>query len=198
MTMIANPPFITANGDCAVVSVVIVEPAGTYVPDGTTVQFLASLGRIDERGQTNDGIAHVNFCSDARSGTARLNAFSGAATANVEVTIGAVRPSRISLLALDSQIRLWAGESIANFKATVLDASGNPVARVPVRFSVVDSAATDRILDGADTHTDNNGDAFSRVQTTRTVAGTIRVRAEALVGGSVSGELTIAVVAVRP
>jgi hypothetical protein len=198
MTMVANPPFVTANGECAVISVVIVEPAGTFVPDGTSVQFLASLGRVDERGETNDGIARVNFCSDARSGTARISAFSGAATANVEVTVGSVRPSRVSMAALDGQIRLYLGESIANFKATVLDASGNPVARVPVRFSVVDAPATDLILDGADKFTDNNGEVFSRVQTTRTTAGTIRVRAEALVGGAVSGELTIAVVAVRP
>jgi hypothetical protein len=198
LTIVANPTFIAANGDCSVVSVIVIEPAGTPVPDGTVVQFLATLGRVDEQGKTNDGVARVNFCSDARSGTARINAFSGAATGNVEIVVGATRPSRVLIAAIDSQILVYRGESIARFKATVLDANGNPVARVPVRFSVVDSPAADRILDGADQTTDNNGDAFSRVQTTRTTNGTIRVRVDVLSGTAISDEKTISVVAVAP
>lgn len=194
LTIIANPTFIAVNGDCSIVSVIIIEPAGTPVPDGTAVQFLSNLGKVDERGRTNDGIARVNFCSDSRSGTARINAFSGAATGNVEVTIGATRPSRVLLVALNSQIRLDLGETAADFKATVLDSSGNPVASIPVRFSVVDSPSLDRILDGPDRTTNNNGEAFGRVRTTRTTAGTIRIRVDVLAGTAISDEKTIAVI----
>jgi hypothetical protein len=45
MAISINPPFIAANGDTAVVSVLVLEPAGTPVPDGTVVQFFTTLGR---------------------------------------------------------------------------------------------------------------------------------------------------------
>ncbi|HEY7412182.1 MAG TPA: Ig-like domain-containing protein [Vicinamibacteria bacterium] len=77
LTLQANPPFVAAFGDVSVVTAVVYEPAGTPVPDGTVVQFFCSIGRIDEQGKTNDGVARVNFVSDSRSGTARCTAISG-------------------------------------------------------------------------------------------------------------------------
>lgn len=188
-----NPPFIAANGDTAVVSVLVLEPAGTPVPDNTVVQFFTTLGIIDEQGKTNDGVARVNLRSDARSGTARVSVFSGPATATSEVIIGATRPSRILYGVIDSRIELKTGRNTAAFKVTVLDGSGNAVVSVPVRFTVVDNAVTDTIL-GADGFTDNNGDAFARVQTRRLVPGTIRIRADVLSGSALSLEFTIPVV----
>jgi hypothetical protein len=75
--MTANPEFVTANGGVSVVSVLVTEPAGTVVPDGTVVQFFTDLGRIEEQGKTNDGVARVNFTADSRSGTATVTAFAG-------------------------------------------------------------------------------------------------------------------------
>lgn len=188
-----NPRFIAANGDTAVVSVLVIEPAGTPVPDGTVVQFFTTLGSIPEQGKTNDGVARVNLLSDARSGTATVTVYSGAATTSADVTIGATRPARILAALIDQRIDLAAGRSIAAFKVTVLDASGNPVSSVPVRFSVVDNPALDTILHGADHFTDNNGDAVGEVQTKRTSAGTIRLRAEVLSGTALSLEFTLPV-----
>jgi hypothetical protein len=74
-----NPPFIAANGDIAVVSVIIFDPTGFPVADGTVVQFFATLGKIPEQAKTNDGVARVNFMSDSRSGKATIRAFSGGA-----------------------------------------------------------------------------------------------------------------------
>lgn len=73
----ANPPFIPAHGGVSVISVIVVEPAGTVVPDGTVVQFFTSLGRIDEQGRTNDGVARVNLVSTGLSGLATVTAVSG-------------------------------------------------------------------------------------------------------------------------
>jgi hypothetical protein len=73
----ANPRFVPANGGRSVVTALVVEPAGTLVPDGTQVLFLTDLGTIDERGETVDGVARVYFVSDARSGTATVTAMSG-------------------------------------------------------------------------------------------------------------------------
>ena len=188
-----NPPFIAAHGDTAIVSVLVLEPAGTPVPDGTVVQFFTTLGTIQEQAKTNDGVARVNLISDARSGTARITVFSGPATANTEVIIGATRPTQIIPFLLDPRIDLGAGKSIAAFKVTVLDTNGNPVVGVPVRFSVIDNPAVDTILEGEGT-TNNSGEVFGRVQTKRTTSGTIRILAVALTGTPVSREFTISVV----
>ena len=189
-----NPPFIAAHGDSAIVSVFVLEPAGTPVPDGTVVQFFTTLGTIQKQGKTNDGVARVNLISDTLSGTARITVFAGAATATSDVIIGAARPTRITFGLIDPRIDLGAGKSIAEFRVTVQDTNGNVIPKVPVRFSVVDSPALDRILNVADIFTDNSGDAFNRVQTTRKVAGTIRIRADVLSGTALSVEFTIAVV----
>ena len=77
MTLIANPGFVNANGGVSVVTAILVEPAGTFVPDGTEVFFFTNLGRVDASGKTRNGVARVNFVSDARSGTARVDAISG-------------------------------------------------------------------------------------------------------------------------
>ena len=208
--MFINPTFIAANGDTAIVSVLVIEPAGTPVPDGTVVQFFTTLGRIQEQGKTNDGVARVNLISDARSGTAMVTAVSGGVaatgtgsggtgsggtpTTSGEVKIGSARPARIVPGVIDSRIELKSGRTIARFKVTVLDEFGNPVSGVPVRFTSADPALD--TVHGSDTTTDNNGDAFSQVQTRRTAAGTITVKAEALVG-AVAGlftDITISVV----
>ncbi len=61
---------MVANGGISVLSAILVEPAGTFVPDGTEVFFFTNLGRVDEVGKTRNGVARVNFVSDARSGSA--------------------------------------------------------------------------------------------------------------------------------
>jgi hypothetical protein len=77
MTCQANPPFIAANGDVAIVSALIFDATGSPVADGTVVQFFTNLGRIPEQAKTNDGVARVNFTSDTRSGKASILIFSG-------------------------------------------------------------------------------------------------------------------------
>ena len=193
MAISVNPPFIAAHGEAAVVSVLVIEPAGTPVPDGTVVQFFTTIGSIAEQAKTNDGVARVNLISDARSGTAKVTAFSGAATTTVDVIIGAPRPARVFPELIDSKIDLSAGQNTGRFKVTVLDSNGNPVSGIQVRFTVLDNPAIDRILDGTPV-TNNNGDATSRVQTQRETAGTIRVRADVLSATPLSTEFAIPVV----
>jgi len=77
MSLIANPEFVVANGGVSVVTAILVEPAGTFVPDGTEVLFFTNIGRVDASGKTTNGVARVNFVSDARSGKATVTAISG-------------------------------------------------------------------------------------------------------------------------
>jgi len=191
-----NPAFIAANGDTAVVSVLVIEPAGTPVPDGTVVQFFTTLGKIQEQGKTNDGVARVNLISDARSGTATVSATSGSDAKTATVVIGAPNVSLVKTQAIDPTIDLKQGKSIASVRATVLDKDGNPIPGVTVRFTVTNNPATDRLLDGTDIVTNNNGDAVNRVQTTRTAAGTITIKVDVLApvpAGSSIPDITIQV-----
>jgi hypothetical protein len=77
MTLIANPTFVIANGGVSVITAILVEPAGTFVPDGVEVFFFTNLGRVDASGKTVNGVARVNFVADARSGVATVTAVSG-------------------------------------------------------------------------------------------------------------------------
>ncbi len=77
MTLTANPEFVIANGGLSVVTAILVEPAGTFVPDGTEIFCFATLGRVDASGKTVNGVARVNFVSDARSGKATVTCISG-------------------------------------------------------------------------------------------------------------------------
>jgi hypothetical protein len=77
LTLIANPEFVIANGGVSVVTAILVEPAGTFVADGTEVFFFTNLGRVDASGKTRNGVARINFISDTRSGIATVVAISG-------------------------------------------------------------------------------------------------------------------------
>ncbi|MEO8362723.1 MAG: hypothetical protein ABI672_22045 [Vicinamibacteria bacterium] len=194
MVMTVNPSFIALNGDTATVSVIVIEPAGTPVPDGTVVQFFTTLGKIQEQAKTNDGVARVKLISDANSGTAEITAFSGGVTTDAKsVTVGATRPATVRLFAIDPVIDLKTGRTIANFRATVLDDKGNPVSGVLVRFTSSDPAQ-DTILDNADRATNNNGEVVGRVQTKRTTAGTITLRADVLAATALTDTLNIVVI----
>jgi hypothetical protein len=76
-----NPCVIPAHGGVSRIIAIVTEEVGTPVSDGTVVMFYTDQGRIDERGYTNDGVAQVNFISDARSGDATILAVSGGGTA---------------------------------------------------------------------------------------------------------------------
>jgi hypothetical protein len=77
MTLTANPEFVIANGGVSVVTAILVEPAGTFVPDGTEIFCFTNLGRVDPSGKSVNGVVRVNFVSDARSGTATVTCVSG-------------------------------------------------------------------------------------------------------------------------
>ncbi len=162
-----NPEFIPANGGRAVVSALVIEPAGTPVPDGTVVQFTTNLGRIDEQGKTNDGMARVNLVSDSRSGEAEVNAYSGLEAADpVTVTIGTA--NAVDVIVTADPARITASRSSHIF-AEVRDRSGNPVPNVGVVFEVTASSAgpITESMDrgGRPVPTDSNGRAEDVMRT---------------------------------
>ena len=190
MVLIANPPFVPANGGVSVISAVVTEQIGTPVPDGTVVQFFTTLGKIDREGKTNDGVARVNFIADARSGTADVTAVSGGITGAAAVSIGAILPRRVIAIADPSRITISRSTHII---ATVLDEFGNPVPNVPVIFEV---AGSTEFMDsqGHPIFTDNNGRAEDVLRTRRTTSGSATVTVTVLGAGNVTDTVTVPIV----
>src|SRR5262245_33867787 len=191
ISLIANPEFIVANGGVSVITAIVTEPAGTFAPDGTVVFFFTNLGRIDSQGKTVDGVARVNLVADSRSGEADITAFSGGAAANpsggggggggtvtpnpLKVTIGSALPKRMLLIADPSAIR--SGNS-SRITANVFDDNGNPVANVPVVFSITANSARGALESGGTQRfTDTNGQAFDTILTRAGVTGSVSITA---------------------
>jgi hypothetical protein len=161
MVLVVNPLFVAAHGGVAVVSAVLTESIGTPVADGTVVQFFTTLGRIEEQGRTNDGVARVNFVSDSRSGTGTITAISGAATAEGEISVGSILPALVVLTAVPQRILESRSSQVV---AVVLDEFGNPVPNVPVFFST--TGATEFFDSGGQAvFTDNDGRARDVLRT---------------------------------
>lgn len=214
-----NPPFVIANGGTSVVTALLTEPAGTLVPDGTEVFFFTNLGRIDERVQTRDGIAHANFVADSRSGTASITIYSGgpapaapssgatpaagatpapgastatgSGSATVSIAIGSALPARVVVGADPQRIT---SPRRATIVANVFDASGNPVQNVPVVFSITSTGTIEETLSsgGSPLYTDSNGQVFDTL-VTRAAAGSLQkaVTVTATAANGIQGTVTV-------
>jgi adhesin/invasin len=135
ITLSATSSVLQLNGSTDVTATVI-EQAGTAVQNGTTVTFTASLGSVSPvEARTTNGRATVRFTAGSQSGVAEIRAASGgiAVTDPVKITIGAAGASKISLNANPTRVPATGGSSVVT--ATVIDASGNVLAGVPVTFS---------------------------------------------------------------
>jgi hypothetical protein len=187
-----NPTSISAYGGVSVITAVVTEPLGTPVSDGTVVQFFTTLGTIDEQGKTNDGVARVNLVSDSRSGTAKVTAISGGASAgtsgdtgststgaasdSTDIMIGNARVAKVNVVAQPPRIAEGRQSQIV---ATVWDDQGNPVPHVDVIFTVTETddspAAFERLASqGNPRFTDNSGRAYDTLRTNYDPSGTPR------------------------
>ncbi len=216
LDMFINPSIIAANGGVAIVSVLVIEPAGTPVPDGTVVQFFTNLGDIPEQGKTNDGVVRVNLRATGRSGEAAITAVSGGAggsvsttttsstlvggnvppflaagigTASGTVTIGNLAAGSVLVTADPSRITTSRSSQIT---ATVFDTAGNPLPGVPVYFDI-SVGADNNFMDsgGRPRFTDSSGRAFDVLRTRELAPASTTVRARVPAsGGAGEGSTT--------
>jgi Big-like domain-containing protein len=190
MTVFATPTSVAASGGISVITAIVTEAAGTPVPDGTVIQFFTNLGTIDREGKTLDGVARVNFISDARSGEAAITAVSGPITGTTSVSIGNVVASQMILIADPPFIRLSLSKT-THIIATVLDGNGNPVPNIGVIFTVNSTTETME-PGGTPVFTDNNGRAEAVLRTKRTTPGSATVQVQTL--GGITKSITVQIV----
>jgi len=212
VSLIANPPFIVANGGVSVVTAVVVEPVGTFVPDGTEVFFFTDLGTIEGSRQTKDGVARVNFVAGTLSGTANISAISGGpgtgggeggtssgtGNASVTVVIGSARPARLLVSADPPAMR---SNGASQLRANVFDENGNPVSSVPVIFTVSATNSTGGavgvgeyvVSGGSQLFTDTNGQVFDTLLSRRPLSDSALVTVTASTPNGITGTAIVAV-----
>lgn len=124
---------VQANGTTEIRATVL-EASGTPVQNGTTVTFTTNLGAVAPTdARTVNGVATVQFLGNGQSGKASITAISGgAASAALELSVGAAAAGRVTVTASPNQIAAGGTSAIS---ATVTDTNGNPLAGIPVTFS---------------------------------------------------------------
>ena len=189
LTVIANPPFIVANGGVSVVSAVVIDPAGTPAANGTVVLFLTTLGSIEAQSKTSDGVARAHLVADSRSGTATVTGITGDQSETVEIVIGSARPFLLTLVA--DPLRVTPNRPVY-LTANVFDEDGNPIARIPIIFRLEGGVGRETLdSSGAQVFTDTNGQAFDTLRTSSNASTEVTVTAETANG--VSDDITIEV-----
>lgn len=201
VSLSVNPSFVPANGGVSDLTVIVIEPAGTPVSDGTVVLFFTDLGTVDPQAKTKNGIARAHFVSDSRSGPAIVTAISGGAAApapaassspgtggggttaggsgsdSKTIMVGNVNVKAVRAVADPPRIT---GSNSTHVFATVFDTNGNPIANVPVYFSVVTDPATEFFDVQGPVYTNNSGVAEDVMRTRRQTAGNATVKASAV------------------
>jgi adhesin/invasin len=153
--------------------------AGTPVQNGTVVTFTTTVGRIEPaEARTHNGQVTVKLIAGGASGSARVTAYSGGASASTTLLIGTAAVNRVSLTTTPQA--LGANGGSVQVIASVTDEGGNPLSGVPVTFS------TDRgTISPSTATTDTNGVATATLTTTTTA----KIRAR--VGAVESAEVTV-------
>ncbi len=157
ITISVNPPVINPGGDTAVITVVITRGDGYPVPDGTVVFLTTTMGTIDGRVTTTNGIACSMLTSGVEVGIAEITVSSGVVgTAEpIMVQIGAAIAS-ISLTVTPASISFEEG-STSSITAVVFDENAQTIANASVSFST-DAGSLDS--GGQIVLTNESGEAF--------------------------------------
>jgi hypothetical protein len=134
--------------------------------------------------------AVVGFSVTSPTGPSAVTATEVSAT--VQVVIGSARPTRLLLSANPPRITSSRSTTIL---AEVFDTNGNPVANVPVIFTIEGSPSTERFLSGGQpVFTDNDGRADDVLRTSydpALAAKTVTVRATTANGVTATALVTI-------
>ena len=180
---------IVPVGGQAQVTAVVIESAGTPVQNGTLVTFSTTMGSVSPaEAETVNGRAVATYIAPSVSGSAKINAYSGAASTGsgnvssggVTVLVGAAAVGSVSLNVVPSGVPQNGGS--VSVVASVLDSAGNPLPSVGVTFT------TDQGTLGASTVlTDSAGNATTTLTTSRAAKITAAV-------GDKKGEFTIGVI----
>ena len=167
ITISVNPSRIDAQGEAALVTIIVRKEDGTPVNPGTQVNVSTTLGTLEPEVTFTDetGVATSDLTGDGRIGMATVSATTGAAAlVSVEVQIGSVAAS-ITLTVTPSEIpKDPQGEAVLDLLALVRDDTGAPLGGSVVNFRSGVGTLDSR---GGGVTTDDNGQAVDILRVTR-------------------------------
>ena len=145
--------------------------AGTPVQNGTVITFTTTIGTIEPaEARTHNGQVTVKFLTGATSGSAVITAYSGGASKQGTLKVGAAAVTKLSVTTTPQLLGASGGN--AQVVATATDDGGTGVGGVPVTFS------TDKgSISPSTVTTDSSGVAATVLTTTATSVVTARVGA---------------------
>jgi hypothetical protein len=184
LSITATPVEISANGTSTVIVTATRGNGGGPVTPGTEIRLSTTVGTIDEVVTTDaSGVARATLRGDGRTGTAKVTASSGAATAvNVEVKVGATA-ERINLSTSPSSVPVEEN-AVITVTATVRDNQGQALPNAGVVFG----AEVGQFDNNGIVRTNSNGQATNRLRVTAAELSllndsSLEVRAETAAGG---------------
>ena len=196
ITLTANPDFIPADGSSStIITAEVKDGAGAPAPKGTSVTFTTNLGAFPNNASTYTvitsdatGKVSVSLRAGTTAGSAIVTASSNNVTQSVAVTFTSSVAGSISLTATPDTLPAN-GVSTSNIRATVKDASGNPVKNGEmVSFA---------IIAGLGTLSQNSSPTASGVAnvvyTSPNVGGNVIIRATTVNGVSATVSITLTV-----
>jgi Bacterial Ig-like domain (group 1)/PKD domain len=156
--------------------------AGTPVQNGTVITFTTTIGRIEPtEARTHNGQVTVKLITAGTSGTATVTAYSGGASTNLQIRVGAAADDHVLLTASPQTLGPSGGTS--TISARVEDVSGSGVPGVPVTFTT-DAGS----LSPPTANTDSNGSATTTLTTSQ----------RATITANVAGKTATVVIGLNP
>ena len=162
ITVTANPTAINLNGGESTITVILTNPDGSPVPDGTVVYLTSTLGTIAQRSETQGSRLNESLVAGSQPGTATVTARSGTSevSAAVDVTIGTTLES-ITMSANPASLPPDGGKS--TITAVAYGKNFEILANVPITFST-DAGALES--EGTPIRTNSQGEARDTLNTT--------------------------------
>lgn len=174
ITISVNPSRIDAEGEAALVTIIVRKEDGTPVNPGTQVNVSTTLGTLDPEVTFTDetGVAKSQLTGDGRIGMATVSATTGAAAlVSVEVQIGSVAAS-ITLTATPSNVPKdpQGDEGVIELLALIRDDTGAPLGGGVVNFFAETGVLASR---GGPIVTNDLGEARDTLTVTRNDISTL-------------------------
>ncbi len=168
ITLSINPSRIDAEGESAVITIIVRKEDGTPVNPGTQVSVSTTLGALDPETTFTDatGTAKSTLTGDGRIGMATVSATTGAAAlVSVEVQIGSVAAS-ITLTATPPNVPKdpQGDDGVIELTALIRDDTGAPLGGGVVNFETDTGSLDSR---GGALVTDDLGKAEDVLRVTR-------------------------------
>jgi hypothetical protein len=135
----SSQAYLVADGSNCILTAILTDTSGQYVPDGTYIKFVTSIGDLDSqnapltgvqnevRVTTVNGHASVVLTSPTNmTGTATITVSAGELTKELNISIVPGPANWIQLIATPNNLNAD-GNSTSSIKAIVTDINGNPV-----------------------------------------------------------------------